>query len=78
MHYYGFKVHVVTDTQGLIFNYDLTPASIHDSLATLEVIEHCPCTHIIADVGYIVDSLLQYVWCEATQQSTNKPFVLAY
>lgn len=42
-YYYGFKVHVVTDTQGLILNYELTPASIHDAEAAPEVIENCPC-----------------------------------
>ncbi|MFR0580871.1 IS982 family transposase, partial [Limosilactobacillus mucosae] len=52
-YYYGFKVHVVTDTQGLILNYELTPASIHDAKAAPEVIENCPCPFVIADVGYV-------------------------
>ena len=60
-YYYGFKVHVVTDTQGLILNYELTPASIHDAKAAPEVIENCPCPFIIADVGY-VGKKLQHIF----------------
>lgn len=44
---------MVTDTQGLILNYELTPASIHDAKAAPEVIENCPCPFVIADVGYV-------------------------
>lgn len=58
-YYYGFKIHVVTDTRGLIFNYELTPASVHDSTAALEVIEHCPCPYVVGDVGYIGKKLQQ-------------------
>ena len=58
-YYYGFKVHVVTDTQGLILNYELTPASIHDARAAPEVIENCPCPFVIADVGYVGKKLWQ-------------------
>lgn len=44
---------MVTDTQGLILNYELTPASIHDAKAAPEVIGNCPCPFVIADVGYV-------------------------
>lgn len=66
-YYYGFKVHVVTDTQGLILNYELTPASIHDAKAAPEVIENCPCPFIIADVGY-VGKKLQHIFLQMGYQ----------
>ncbi len=66
-YYYGFKVHVVTDTQGLILNYELTPASIHDVKAAPEVIENCPCSLVIADVGY-VGKKLQHIFAQMGYQ----------
>jgi len=66
-YYYGFKVHVVTDTQGLILNYELTPASIHDVKAAPEVIENCPCSLVIADVGY-VGKKLQHILAQMGYQ----------
>ena len=66
-YYYGFKVHVVTDTQGLILNYELTPASIHDAKAAPEVIENCPCPFVIADVGY-VGKKLQHIFLQMGYQ----------
>ena len=58
-YYYGFKVHVVTDTQVLILNYELTPASINDARAAPEVIENCPCPFVIDDVCYVGKKLWQ-------------------
>lgn len=63
MYYYGFKMHVVTDTQELILNYELTTASIHDVKNALEVIENCPCSLVIDDVGY-VSKKLQHIFAQ--------------
>ena len=70
--------------QGLILNYELTPASIHDAKAAPEVIENCPCPFIIADVGYVGKKLLanglsamdaipfQYAVRQTTQQPATQ------
>lgn len=58
---------MVTDTQGLILNYELTPASIHDAKAAPEVIENCPYPFVIADVGY-VGKKLQHIFSQMGYQ----------
>lgn len=57
--FYGFKVHVVMEADGLILNYVVTAASVHDVREAPELICHCPCPEIIADVGYVSRSLAQ-------------------
>lgn len=52
-YYYGLKVHVVSDTDGLVLNYETTSASVHDSVAAPEVIEGCPCKLVLGDKGYL-------------------------
>lgn len=53
MWFYGFKVHVVMELDGTILNYVVTKASVHDAKEAPELIEHCPCSKVIADVGYV-------------------------
>lgn len=57
--FYGFKVHVVMEADGLILNYVVTKASVHDTREALELIHGCPCPTVIADVGYVGKRLVQ-------------------
>src|SRR5699024_3153170 len=41
------------EPSGLILDYEVTPASIHDVKAAPELIQNCPCPQILADVGYV-------------------------
>lgn len=59
MWFYGFKVHVVMEADGLILNYVVTKASVHDYREALELIHGCPCPDVIADVGYVGRKLVQ-------------------
>lgn len=58
--FYGFKVHVVMDLDGLILNYVVTKASVHDAKEAPELIQNCPCPYILADVGYVGRKLVRY------------------
>ncbi|MBM6941071.1 transposase [Lactobacillus coleohominis] len=51
LYFYGFKVHMIVEPSGLILDYEVTPASIHDVKAAPELIQNCPCPQILADVG---------------------------
>lgn len=53
LYFYGFKVHMIVEPSGLILDYEVTPASIHDVKAAPELIQNCPCPQILADVGYV-------------------------
>ena len=41
MYFYGFKTHLAVTTNGYILNYDVTPASVHDTQAVSTLIEGC-------------------------------------
>ncbi|UNL41950.1 transposase [Ligilactobacillus agilis] len=60
-HFYGFKVHMVATPGGLILNYVVTPASVSDVKVALTVTQDCPCSNILADVGYISNDFLPLV-----------------
>ncbi|WP_019206853.1 IS982 family transposase [Limosilactobacillus ingluviei] len=53
LYFYGFKVHMIVEPSGLILDYEVTPASIHDVKAAPELIQNCPYPQILADVGYV-------------------------
>lgn len=59
MWFYGFKIHVVMEADGLILNYVVTKASVHDSREAVELIQGCPCHEVIADVGYVGHNLVE-------------------
>ena len=53
LYFYGLKVHMIVEPSGLILDYEVTPASIHDVKAAPELLQNCPCPQILADVGYV-------------------------
>lgn len=59
MWFYGFKVHMLGTLSGYIINYLVTPASIHDSKACEELVEDTHFPVILADLGYLSQSLKQ-------------------
>ena len=59
MWFYGFKVHMLVTLSGYVVNYLVTPASTHDSKACEELLEDTNFTIILADLGYISQSLKQ-------------------
>lgn len=48
---------MVATPGGLILNYVVTPASVSDVKVALTVTQDCPCSNILADVGYISKDL---------------------
>ena len=56
-HFYGFKVHMAVTPGGLVLNYVVTPALVSDVKVALTVTQDCPCSNILADVGYISKDL---------------------
>jgi len=54
MTYYGFKLHLVTDKQGIPIHFDLTPANIHDSDMTEQLLS-CSSQDrtVLGDKGYL-------------------------
>ena len=59
MWFYGFKVHMLVSLSGYVVNYLVTPAPTHDSKACEELLEDTNFTIILADLGYISQSLKQ-------------------
>lgn len=54
MTYYGFKLHLVTDTQGIPIHFDLTPANVADVSITEELLSKCSMGYtVIGDKGYL-------------------------
>ena len=53
MWYYGLKVHILVSLSGMILNYVVTPASVHDSKVAEALLEGCSQTTILADLGYL-------------------------
>ena len=59
MWFYGFKAHMLVSLSGYVVNYLVTPASTHDSKACEELLEDTNFPIILADLGYISQSLKQ-------------------
>ena len=63
MWFYGFKVRMLVTLSGYVVNYVVnylvTPASPHDSKACEELLEDTNFPIILADLGYISQSLKQ-------------------
>lgn len=51
--FYGYRLHLAVNQDGVICNYVLAPAAHHDISVAPELIEHLQKTIIIADKGYI-------------------------
>ena len=57
--YYGFKLHALVSLDGFITNIALTPAHIDDREALRELSPHNSGVIVLADKGYISDSLAE-------------------
>lgn len=53
MHYFGFKLHLVCDENGVFHSFDLTPANVHDVNYLNDVKNDYRNCEIIGDRGYI-------------------------
>lgn len=54
MTYYGFKLNMVTDSQGIPLHFDLTPANIADNQMTEELLSFSSNDHLVlGDKGYL-------------------------
>jgi transposase len=54
MTYYGFKLHLVVDKQGIPIHFDLTPANIHDGDMTEQLLAFSSQNRLVlADKGYL-------------------------
>lgn len=60
MPFYSFKVHMLVSADGVVLNYEVTPASVSDVTAAPELLAQCSEPVVLADVGY-VGKLLQRV-----------------
>ena len=58
-YFYGFKAHVNTTDRGLILNYVITEASVHDSKLAIQLIDESPCKINLADLGYLGKKIVQ-------------------
>ncbi len=54
---YGFKVHMLVTLSGVILNYVVTPASVHDIKVVDELLEDCRQAVVLADLGYLSQEL---------------------
>lgn len=55
--YFGLKLHALVTVDGFISDFFLTPAGVDDRLAVFELIEDKPSIKIIADKGYVDETL---------------------
>ncbi len=55
--FYGFKVHMLVTLSGVILNYVVTPASVHDIKVVDELLEGCRQSVVLADLGYLSQEL---------------------
>ncbi|VTT17479.1 IS982 family transposase [Streptococcus dysgalactiae] len=55
--FYGFKVHMLVTLSGVMLNYVVTPASVHDIKVVDELLEGCKQTVVLADLGYLSQEL---------------------
>lgn len=54
LHYYGFKLHLVTDSQGIPIHFELSTANISDSQTSEEILRMSSCGHLVlGDKGYL-------------------------
>jgi len=52
-HYYGYKLHLVCDSEGIIHSFDLTPANVHDVKYLTDVKQNLSNCTLLGDRGYI-------------------------
>ena len=51
--FYGFKAHCLVSATGIILDYSIAQASIHDVNVAIELISQSPCKNVLGDLGYI-------------------------
>ena len=61
MHFYGLKGHFIISALGIILDYSITPASIHDVKVAKTLISSYSTRYILADKGYTSNNLKE--WC---------------
>ena len=59
--FYGLKGHFQVTNQGIVVAYSISTASIHDIRLVPELIDQYACPHVLADVGYLSQSLKTYL-----------------
>lgn len=65
MTYYGFKLHLVVDSQGIPIHFDLTPAHVADVTMTEEILADKSRGHtVLADKGYLSETLRRRLFDE--------------
>lgn len=52
-YFYGYKLHLLTCSNGLIYSYYVTPGNIHDSDLTMDLCTNTSDAEIYGDKGYI-------------------------
>lgn len=52
-HYYGYKLHLVCDSDGIIHSFDLTAANVHDVRYLTDVKHNLSDCTVLGDRGYI-------------------------
>ncbi|WP_137640413.1 IS982 family transposase [Lactobacillus sp. 218-3] len=60
-YYYGFKLHAVMTNDGYSVNWKLTPASIDDRKAAIELLSKSPTKYVLADGGYLSRPLQEFL-----------------
>ncbi len=55
--FYDFKVYILVTLSGLILNYVVTPASVHDIKVVDELLEGCRQSVVLVDLGYLSQKL---------------------
>lgn len=60
MTYFGFKLHLVTDTQGIPIHFDITPANVPDIAMMEELLSKSSRKHLVlGDKGYLSEPIKQ-------------------
>lgn len=52
-HYFGYKLHLVCNLDGVPIDFLLTPANVDDRAAALQIAEHCRAVRLLGDKGYV-------------------------
>lgn len=76
--YFGLKLHALVTVDGFVSNFFLTPAGIHDRTAVFELTENKKSIKIIADKGYIDNTLRNKLEIEKDILVNCKKKILTY
>jgi IS5 family transposase len=53
LRYFGYKMHLICDENGVVHSFDFTPAAVHDINFLKDVKHTLSCCELIGDKGYI-------------------------